>query len=188
MNKIHTRYRLSNNVSLYTSVSRERTADHSFLGDVQVIAEDVAIVGLTPGVTDGHVLWSDGRRSPAWDLPDEVRAAARTLPRAASSLLCAVWGSDGGSFADVGGALVVARVTECTATVVLADPRRTRGGYQSPEVKQLNVELDDGSRVTWYAASVGYSEGYLYELCSTLDAARAALSGYDAELKEVRRG
>lgn len=65
------------------------------------------------------------------------------------------------------------------------DPRSTRGGFQSPLIEQLDVTLADDSRHTWYSAMVGYSEGYLYELVATHDAAVAPLAGYDARLEAV---
>jgi hypothetical protein len=68
---------------------------------------------------------------------------------------------------------------------VARDPRPTRGGFQSPVVEQIDVVLADGSRRTWYAASVGYSEGYLYALALSYDAAVAGLAGFDAQLEAV---
>jgi hypothetical protein len=156
-----------------------------------IASDDVEVIGrFGLGLTDGGVLWADGRTSPAWEfdptLPEPTRAPLPLpLPGAGSTLLSAIYGSDIPGCAAVGGPLVVATVVECVTTVVARDPRATRGGFQSPVVDQLDVVLADGSRRTWYAATVGYSEGYLYALAPTYKAAVDELTPYDAQIEVV---
>jgi hypothetical protein len=166
---------------------RDRSAD--FAPGSSIATEDIEIVGrFGSSVTDGRVLWADGRVSSAWEFdprhdPDAVPPPA--IAEAASHLLATIYGADGPSCAAVGGPLVVATVLECVTTVIARDPRRTRGGYQSPIVERLDVALADGRRHTWYAGVVGYGEGYLYALQPTYEAAVAELEGHDAQLEAV---
>lgn len=56
-------------------------------------------------------------------------------------------------------------------TIVDAEPHNLfDGGYQGPRVEQIDI---DGRKI--YAASVGYSEGYLYSLHQTQQEAEEAL-------------
>lgn len=191
------RYRLQvADHTLFTTISRSRVEQErdrraEFAPGAVITDEEVDIVGrFGSSVTDGHILWADGRTSPAWEFDSALVGSAEIalpglLPPPASKLLSTIYGSDHASCAVVGGALVVATVVECETTVVAEDTRRTRGGFQSPAVERLDVVLADGSRHAWYAAVVGYSEGYVYELALTAELAAAELAGHDAQLRVV---
>lgn len=161
------------------TTSREVAEWHCRDGST-IATEDAEPIGRFGDVVSGRVVWADGLigglgRSPEPAIP--------LIPQPAARLLATIYGSDSPDCAEVGGPLVVASVRECSTTTVARDPRPTRGGYQSPIVERLNVVLADGSRRTWYAASVGYSEGYLYALQPSYEAAVAEFADYDAQLE-----
>lgn len=165
------------------AVTTSREVAEWYRRDGSTIAtEAVEPVGRFGDVVSGRVVWADGCVSGVGRSPDPADAVP-LIPQPAAGLLATIYGSDGPSCEEIGGPLAVAAVRECTTTTVARDPRPTRGGYQSPRVERLDVVLSDGSRRTWYAASVGYSEGYLYVLQPTYEAAVAELENYDAQLE-----
>ncbi len=151
-----------------------------FGGKSEILAEDVGLVGCFGYGYTRLLLWQDGEVSAAWDFEGPVPL----LPEAASILLTMIFWSDApsASCAVVGGTLLLARVVRCERRIVARDPRPWLAGCQPPMIEELRVTLDNGSRPTWFVASVGYDEGYLYRLALTYDDAVKVLEERGAVL------
>lgn len=161
-------------------VERERAHQADLDPDAIIATEDVGIIGRFGSCCiDDRVLWADGHISAAWEFnPLSSNAAPPEPPPiadVAARLLGAIYGSDVPGCDAVGGPLVVATVSECVTSVVARDPRRTQDGFQPPAIERLDVALADGTRATWYVATMGYCQEYVYALAPTCDAAVAEL-------------
>lgn len=116
-------------------------------------------------------LWSDGRITTSIGLDDGLRPVS--LSTDAARLISSVWGSDSGRPA-VGWDLLT-QIAEIVSSRTVEEGRGP-GSYQGPTIQHLRVRLVDGRRTDLWVYSVGYFEGYAFEIYPTrrdLDAGQA---------------
>lgn len=118
------------------------------------------------------LFWSDGRFSTGIGMRNPLVRDRRTLSRDAAKLVSALRGSDTGRVHHPDGMVLVSRVARIVeeSLVVVGASRRP---YASKQVKRLDVEWTDGTRGELYEVSVGYSEGYEYDIYTVREDALA---------------
>lgn len=116
------------------------------------------------------VLWSDGRITTAIGLPQNCRPQSLTAD--AADLISSVRGSDSPAPAFGWGPL-----TQVDKVVGkrLVEAGGARGAYAAETVQQWTVRMLDGSVVEWWLYTVGYFEGYAFELYASREELEAAL-------------
>jgi hypothetical protein len=87
-----------------------------------------------------------------------------TLSKSAQLLINTSLGALGADGGELHGLTLgdLAQVASCTETTIFKTPGR--GPYAGWELKRLQCHLPDGSEQIVYSTSVGYSEGYAYDL------------------------
>ncbi len=131
-------------------------------------------IKFTPGVEpvhtgDGWTLWSDGKFTfKVYSVPEK----RSSLSKDAASIISAIKGADCGSVYLEGGYSLIARIATINKEEKLIYAGTKPGGYAGQSITRFFVTLDDGTLLTFYVRSVGYSEGYQYDVYATFKAAR----------------
>ena len=132
------------------------------LQSVAILVSEATILHAT----GDWAFWSDGRFSTAIGLPVWA-TQIRSLAPAAVDLISASRGSDSGPPTAIGGYKALADVVACVESTVAVGP--PRGHYHRATLERLDLTMRDGSTRTIYRYTMGYCEGYVYELGPTID-------------------
>lgn len=106
-------------------------------------------------------LWSDGKITTGNGLPAWA-SEIKSLSKDAEYLISAYRGSDSIElFVDLKQILNVSKIISKTIEKVSSHGISV---YAPPRIERMEVEFADGTRATWWLSSVGYMEGYTFDL------------------------
>lgn len=141
-------------------VSADQLASH-----LKLSIKDVADAEIVHG-TDKWVYWSDGKLTKATGLP-KWTASVKALSENAEDIITMWYGSDSPRLhVGLENVLRMEEITSRHSESVTHD-----GGIYAPKrVERLTVHLRDGSTATWWLHTVGYVEGYAFDLYPSREA------------------
>ncbi len=138
--------------------------DHTPAGEIEVTHN------VEPVHVQGWILWSDNQFTTG--IGSGLPRGGNLTPDAAKLIsLCRA--SDTGSVE--GGLISLTQVKRIVAEAEI-ECGPSRGHYAPESITRLDIEWLDGSEHPLYQYSVGYFEGYAYDLYQSLEALRTALT------------
>lgn len=141
------------------------------------VAENVHPVHVESEYAD-WALWSDGVFTTAIGLPKSMKSVQLLSPDAAS-IITNSRGSDTPATRDT--LLFVSKIDRIVRQVPWGKAP-SRAPYASLEVDEVVARMKSGERKKFYIISMGYPEGYYYEICFSMDEVTEALESLGAEV------